>query len=221
MNLNKHYISYFYVGCDERYEQENNVPACQAGCGFSFDAASTGLNPPPPPTRPPPPPQQPLIQHGRPSFVSINLPNLLGQINRMMPQIGHMMHMRQQQQESDPLAAMMMMDHHPSLLEEDDVMEEDGEDIRSFLRSNSADSESTSSEEESREDSHEEEEEFPLMMSSSMTAPEQQRPRGFTSFFGRKDDEDLVDPLFGSLFANINQQMNRLMQTMPRVSYLH
>ena len=31
-----------FKGCDERYE-EGNIQACQAGCGFNFDKATTEL----------------------------------------------------------------------------------------------------------------------------------------------------------------------------------
>jgi hypothetical protein len=40
------------------------------------------------------------------------------------------------------------------------------------------------------------------------------------SFFGRKDDEDVMDPFLNSLFANINQQMGRIIQTIPKVLYI-
>jgi hypothetical protein len=39
------------------------------------------------------------------------------------------------------------------------------------------------------------------------------------SFFGRKDEEDVMDPFLNSLFANINQQMGRIIQTIPKVHY--
>ena len=208
------------------------MPACQAGCGFSFDAASTGLNPPAatwpaqPPARPAQqaawpvqqpawPAQQPsqpvrsLEPSGRlPSFMSISLPNLMGQINRMMPQLTQMM----MRQHNSPL---MMEEHHNNammdshhMMKDDYDMEEDMEDVDSFLHGNSA---SGSSSEESSEELSSSEE-FPLMMSNVMSAP-----RGLDSFFGRKDEDELMDPAFGSLFANINQQMSRMMQTLPKV----
>jgi hypothetical protein len=40
------------------------------------------------------------------------------------------------------------------------------------------------------------------------------------SFFGRKDEEDVMDPFLNSLFANINQQMGRIIQTIPKVQYI-
>jgi hypothetical protein len=143
------------LGCEERFEQENNVPACQAGCGFSFDAASTGLVAPAAlrPAQAPFQPQQqspfqqqqapfqqqsspfqpqqqqaPFQQQqsspfqpqqqpspfqtqqqslfrglvGRPQqqgIVSLSLPSLLGQINRMMPRLGAMMQHTMQEEE--------------------------------------------------------------------------------------------------------------------------
>jgi hypothetical protein len=158
------------LGCEERFEQENNVPACQAGCGFSFDAASTGLVAPAAlrPAQAPFQPQQqqqspfqsqpqqspfqpqqsspfqqqqqspfqlqqssPFQQQqqsspfqpqqqsspfqtqqslfrglgGRPQqqqgIVSLSLPSLLGQINRMMPRLGAMMQHTMQEQEEE------------------------------------------------------------------------------------------------------------------------
>jgi hypothetical protein len=146
------------LGCEERFEQENNVPACQAGCGFSFDAASTGLVAPAAlrPAQAPFQPQQqspfqqqqapfqpqqqqaPFQQQqspfqqpqqsspfqpqqsspfqtqqqslfrslvGRPQqhqgIVSLSLPSLLGQINRMMPRLGAMMQHTMPEQEED------------------------------------------------------------------------------------------------------------------------
>jgi hypothetical protein len=178
------------LGCEERFEQENNVPACQAGCGFSFDAASTGLVAPAalrpaqapfqPQQQPSPfqPQQHPFQQQeqspfqpqqqqspfqpqqspfqpqqsspfqtqqqslfrgmvGRPQqqgIVSLSLPSLLGQINRMMPRLGAMMqHTMQeedlmdlspfhQQQSMDPFS---QEEHGDSSSEETDSEEEE------------------------------------------------------------------------------------------------
>jgi hypothetical protein len=211
------------IGCDERYEQENNVPACQAGCGFFFDDAAALASAKAAAAAS----QQPLQQQppNRPSVISISLPNLLGQINRMIaPQLGHMMLMRQQQHQ--PMMSMMSDQHH-SMMDDDDMedLEDELDDLSPFMRvggNNNALGDNSSEEEESREEG-DDSVEFPLM-SSGLSAPPARSSSNvmMDSFFGRKDDEevDLMDPFFGSLFNNVQQQMSRMMQSFPRVGYL-
>jgi hypothetical protein len=193
------------------------VPACQAGCGFSFDAAASSSVAA---TAPQQLPQQPPQPQGRPSFISISLPNLLGQINRMMPQLGqHMMMMRQQQQQHPMLMSAADPLHHSMMEDDMEDLEDELDDLSPFLRGNSAAGSSSSeeSEEESRENADAEDSvEFPLM-SSGLSAPPVRN--GMDSWFGRKDEEeaDLVDPFFGGLFSNVQQQMSRMMQSFPRV----
>jgi len=64
--------------CDERYAGED-VHACQAGCGFNYDVATSQL-PPSPRIESVPPSSQPFI-------IPLNLPKLFGQLHRAMPRL--------------------------------------------------------------------------------------------------------------------------------------
>jgi hypothetical protein len=73
----------------------------------------------------------------------------------------------------------------------------------------------SSSEETESEEEEQEREFFPLTMSIGRGGG-----GSLGSFFGRKDEEDVMDPFLNSLFANINQQMGRIIQTIPKVHYI-
>ena len=128
--------------------------------------------------------------------MSLSLPSLLGQINRMMPRLGAMMQHTMQEQEEE------LMDLSPFHQQSMDP----------FSQEEHGDS---SSEETESEEEEQEREFFPLTMSIGRGGG-----GSLGSFFGRKDEEDVMDPFLNSLFANINQQMGRIIQTIPKVLYI-
>jgi len=69
--------------CDERYAGEQ-IHACQAGCGFNYDVATTQI---------PMSPRIEAVPSSQPFVIplSLSLPKLFGQIHRAMPRLNQMM----------------------------------------------------------------------------------------------------------------------------------